>query len=132
MIKNYISANIKFLYKKTTFSQDDFGNLFEVGKGLISNYINGRALPKIEVIQKICAHYKISIDSFVNTDLSKEQKENTALSEPQENYQSQPPTGFTLISVKHLELLESTIEDKNKIIKSLEERLGEGDKSKTA
>ena len=130
MIKNYISENIKFLYRKTTFSQDDFGGLFDVGKGLISNYINGRALPKIETIQKMCAHYNIGIDDFVNTDLSKNKGKNASLNELETEHFL--PKGFVMISEKHLKLLESTIEDKNKIIMALEIRLGEDDKSETA
>ncbi len=129
MIKNYISENIKFLYKKTTLSQDDFGSLFEVGKGLISNYINNRALPKIETIQRICSHYKITIDDFVNTDLSAGKpygiRDGKILTSNEKN-----PEPY-MISPKYVELLEKSVEDKDKIIKALEEKLGL-DKSRTA
>lgn len=129
MIKNYISENIKFLYKKTTLSQDDFGGLFEVGKGLISNYINGRALPKIETIQKICLHYEITIDDFVNTDLSKAKPYGIQGGKILTSNEKNPEP--YMVSPKYVEVLEKAVEDKEKIIKALEEKLGI-DKSKTA
>lgn len=132
MIKNYISENIKFLYRQTTYSQDEFGNIFDIGKGLVSNYINGRALPKIETIQKICTHYDISLDDFVNSDLASGKNKDLAIKDLSTDFAFQAPVGYVLISEKHLRLLESTIEDKNKIIKGLELRLGEDDKSDTA
>lgn len=118
MIKNYISENISYLLKNSNLSQDDFGQLFDVGKGLISNYINKRALPKIETIQKMCNLYKITIDDFVNTDLSdKKYKVNNSkmmLNEPQE--------GYGVYSTKYVSLLEKTIEDKETIINTLKEK----------
>lgn len=119
MIKNYIPENIAFLVKKLTLSQDEFGSTFEVGRGLISNYINGKALPKIETIQRICLHFEISIDDFVNRDLSQISKN------------APKPTSFVndvvepyIISPKYVELLERSIEDKDRIIRSLEDQLG--------
>lgn len=118
MIKNYISENISYLLKNSDLSQDDFGQLFDVGKGLISNYINKRALPKIETIQKMCIMYKITIDDFVNTDLSdKKYKVNNSkmmLNEPQE--------GYGVYSQKYVTLLEKTIEDKEIIITQLKDK----------
>ena len=118
MIKNYISENISYLLKNSNLSQDDFGQLFDVGKGLISNYINKRALPKIETIQKMCIMYKITIDDFVNTDLSdKKYKVNNSkmmLNEPQE--------GYGVYSQKYVTLLEKTIEDKEIIITQLKDK----------
>lgn len=119
MIKNYIPENIAFLVKKLTLSQDEFGSTFEVGRGLISNYINGKALPKIETIQRICLHFEISIDDFVNKDLSAIQQNSPRLVNEVNDF-VEP----YVISPKYVELLEKSLEDKDRIIRSLEEQLG--------
>lgn len=130
MIKNYISQNIKFLLKKSELSQDDFGLLFEIGKGLISNYINDRALPKIESIQKMCLHYKISIDDFVNTDLSAPKavgiKQGNLLyaSEPLNYGQHEVISPRYVASLEKMILeKEQALNDKQKIIEMLEEKI---------
>lgn len=69
-MKNFISENITFLVKKGKHTQDDFGLIFDLKKGVINQYILGKSNPKIETIQRICQHFKISIDDFINTDLS--------------------------------------------------------------
>ncbi len=70
-MKNYISNNIGYLVKKNNLSQDDFGGLFDLKKGVINQYIQGKSLPKIETLQKICNHFDITLDELVNSDLSK-------------------------------------------------------------
>ena len=69
-MKNYISSNIGYLVKKKSISQDDFGGLFDLKKGVINQYTQGKSLPKIETLQKICNHFELSIDDFINSDLS--------------------------------------------------------------
>ena len=49
---------------------DHFGGLFELKRGIVSQYVRKVSIPKLETIQKICLHYKITIDDFVNTDLT--------------------------------------------------------------
>ena len=70
MIENYISENISYLLSKSNLAQDEFGAIFDLKRGAINSYVRKVAIPKIETIQKICLHYEISIDDFVNTDLS--------------------------------------------------------------
>lgn len=129
MIKNYIPENILFLVKKMNLSQDEFGATFEIGRGLISNYINGKALPKIEAIQKICLHFDILIDDFINTDLSIPKPYGVHGGKLLTSNEKNPEP--YVISPKYVEVLEKAVEDKEKIIKALEEKLGI-DKSKTA
>ncbi|CAM3967794.1 helix-turn-helix domain-containing protein [Flavobacterium cucumis] len=69
-MKNFISINISYLVNKTRLSKDEFGEMFNLGKGSIGNYILEKAIPKLETIQKICSHFEISIDDFVNKDIS--------------------------------------------------------------
>jgi len=138
MIKNYISTNISYLVRRLNIGQDEFGQTFEVGKGLISNYINGRALPKIETIQRICLHFEITIDDFINKDLSAPKV--WAMKQGQLLYADEPVSEYPeTISPRYVAKLEKTIEekdqalkDKEKIIVMLEEKLQTDEKSKTA
>lgn len=128
-MKNYISINISYFLHKSRLSQDDFGSMFNLKKGLITNYVNNKALPKIETIQRICSYYEILIDDFINKDLSKEMpysttKDKFTLAKDEEtNY---------LISPRYVERLEEIIVDKDKIIQMLEEKLGLHEKNKQA
>lgn len=74
-MKNYISENISYLVNKLKCSQDEFGAIFDLKRGNVSYYINQKALPKIDTIQSICEYFNITIDEFINTDLS--DKKNT-------------------------------------------------------
>jgi len=118
-MKNYIGLNIKYLCDKNLLKQDDFGLLFDLNKGVVGTYVREISNPKIEIIQKICAHYKITIDDFVNKDLSTIKQNgprlSSAVKEMVEPY---------IISPKYVELLEKSLEDKDRIIRSLEEQLG--------
>ena len=131
MIKTYISTNISYLVRRLNIGQDEFGQTFEVGKGLISNYINGRALPKIETIQRICLHFEITIDDFVNKDLSAPKV--WGIKQRQLLYADGPVSDDPeYISPRYVASLEKTIQDKEKIIAMLEEKLQGEDKSRTA
>jgi len=91
-MKNYIANNILYLVKKNNCTQDEFGALFDLSRGLISQYAKEKSQPKIETIQKICSHFKLSIDDFINLDLSKSEHSNnqTAIlvNEPRTDYLS--------------------------------------------
>ncbi len=120
-MKNKISINISYLVHKSRLSQDDFGLLFDLNKGLIGKYVNEISLPKIETIQKICTHYNISIDDFINKDLSEKPygiRDGKLLiaKEPDEK-------DLKIISPRYVEQLEKTIQDKERIILALEESL---------
>lgn len=71
-MKNYIGLNIKYLIDKNFLSQGKFGELFGLTQAVINAYIKEKSNPQVETIQKICAHFKISIDDFFNKDMSKE------------------------------------------------------------
>ena len=76
MQNNFISLNIKYLLNTNNFSQNDFGDIFELKRGVINHYVSGKVMPKIETIQKICDYFNISIDDFINKDLSLLEKKN--------------------------------------------------------
>lgn len=127
-MKNHIGLNIKYLCEKNFLNQDDFGLIFDLKKGVIGTYVREISNPKIEIIQRICANYEISIDDFVNTDLS--QAKNYKQGNKPEAV-NEPADGYGYVSLKYVELLEKSIEDKDKIIKALESKV-DPEKSKTA
>lgn len=129
-MENCISINISYLVHKLRLGQDEFGATFGLNKGLIGKYVNGISLPKIETIQKICIHFEITIDDFVNTDLSAVKP--YALKQSELLYANEKIMEPYVISPRYVESLEKLVIDKEKIIKMLEEKLQGEDKSKTA
>lgn len=117
MMKNYISINISYLVHKSRLGQDEFGNIFNLNKGLIGKYVNNISLPKIETIQKICSHFEITIDDFINKDLSLKP---VAISKGEILYANEPAAEPYEISPRYVEMLEKTILDKDKLINALE------------
>ena len=71
MKNNYIKLNINYLVERENKGKDGFGNLFNLNRGTIGTYIDGKALPKIETLQKISEKYNISIDELVNNQIDK-------------------------------------------------------------
>lgn len=66
----YISNNIRYLLDKSGESEKAFGEIFGLKRGSISSYIHGDVHPKIETLQKISAHFNVSIDDLINKDIS--------------------------------------------------------------
>lgn len=69
----YISLNIKYLQEKEKLTQNEFGEMFGLGKGVVNSYIAGKATPRLETIMQICKYFNISIDDFVYKELSKQE-----------------------------------------------------------
>jgi len=68
-IKNFIGLNIKYLCENNFLSQDDFGAKLGLKKSVVGTYVRGISYPKVEIMQKICEEYKLTLDEFVNIDL---------------------------------------------------------------
>ncbi len=68
-MKNYIGLNIKYLCENNFLSQDEFGAKFGLKKSVIGTYIRGISYPKIEVLQKICGEFNLTLDEFITQDL---------------------------------------------------------------
>lgn len=116
-LKIYISENIDYLIRKSRFSQKEFGDLFDLKAGVVSQYVKNISYPKIETIQKICAYFEITIDDFINRSLE-EVKENKI------SYTNEPTTVYEISKESEIvTLLKNTIKDKDKIIATLEEQV---------
>lgn len=131
-MKNYISANISYLVHKSRLGQDEFGQLFDLNKGLIGKYINNISLPKIETLVKICDYFNISLDSLVRENLleKNEVSKINKIDEPIENYMISPR--YVEMLEKQNKLFETALQDKEKIIHTLEEKLGLHEKNRRA
>ncbi len=68
---NYLTQNIKYLRKLEKLTQQQFANLLEIKRSLVGAYEEGRAVPKIAVMQKLATYFDISIHELINSDLEK-------------------------------------------------------------
>lgn len=68
---NYISQNIRFLRKLAGLSQEQFAKKIQMNRGNIASYEKGSAEPSIEKLQRIITYFKVSLQAFVEEDLSK-------------------------------------------------------------
>ena len=96
-MKNYIGLNIKYLCENNFLPQDEFGAKFGLKKSVIGTYIRGISFPKIEILQRICEEYNITLDEFINTDLYIKNRGYTSAGE---NAKVQEPTATDYITEK--------------------------------
>lgn len=116
-MKNYIAENILYFVKLSKLSQDDFGAMFDLKRGSINSYASGKSLPKVETIQKICIYFKVTIDDFINLDLTAKSYEvkNVSKEVAEPNFSDKDML---------IEAQRETIEVQKQLIKNLEVQLG--------
>ncbi|HKM93248.1 MAG TPA: LexA family transcriptional regulator [Prolixibacteraceae bacterium] len=68
----YIQENIRFLRRYKGWTQEQLAERLGIKRPLIGAYEEGRAVPKLMVIQQISMLFGISIDCLLTVDLSKE------------------------------------------------------------
>lgn len=127
-MENKISTNLNYLLKREKLTQDDFGALFDLKKGVINQYLLQKSNPKIETLIKICEYYSFTLDNLVRKNLSEVHNKNYSIPHQAENIVNEPPEGYGYISLKYVELLENAITDKDKIIKELEVKINPEDR----
>lgn len=114
-----IALNIKYLIGVNNLTQKDFGELFGLASGAINTYVKEKAIPKLETMQQICKHFNITLDDFVNTDLSQQKiVPGDYYTDPAIAAMSQEPDATGYFNL--VQELRARIEDKDKIIKMLE------------
>lgn len=67
---NFLNQNIRYLRKLRHWTQDDLARHLEVKRSVIGSYEEGRAVPKIPVMQLISGTFELSIDDLINKNLS--------------------------------------------------------------
>jgi transcriptional regulator with XRE-family HTH domain len=73
-MENVFASNIRFLRKSKGLTQDQFADKIGVNRAMIGSYEEGRAIPKLSVMQDIAHYFSISIDALINSDLSNDQQ----------------------------------------------------------
>lgn len=62
---SFFGTNIKKIRQVKGLSQKAFADLFDLNRGVISSYEEGRAEPKIETILKVANHFNLTIDKLL-------------------------------------------------------------------
>ena len=69
----YLQENIRFLRKQKGMTQGQLADELGIKRSLIGAYEEGRAVPKLLIIQQISLFFGLSIDQLLTIDLSKEE-----------------------------------------------------------
>jgi transcriptional regulator with XRE-family HTH domain len=62
--------NLRYLRKLRGFTQEEFADKLQIKRSLLGAYEEERADPKLEVCERICQLFKVSLDEFMLKDLS--------------------------------------------------------------
>lgn len=66
----YLNKNLKYLRESNSRqSQDSLAQALEITRSAVSSYEDGRAEPKMEVMNRIAVYFNISLDQLLNVDL---------------------------------------------------------------
>ncbi|MFM7850496.1 MAG: XRE family transcriptional regulator [Flammeovirgaceae bacterium] len=79
-----LSENLRALRKQMKLTQDQFAAKIDIKRSLLGAYEEGRAEPKLELLQKIADVCRISVDDLISTDLTKQKTEAKIYSAPKE------------------------------------------------
>ncbi|MDM1554039.1 helix-turn-helix transcriptional regulator [Chryseobacterium indologenes] len=66
---SFFGTNIKKIRQVKGLSQKAFADLFDLNRGVISSYEEGRAEPKIETILKVASHFNLDLDKLLTETL---------------------------------------------------------------
>lgn len=91
-MQNYVSINFIYLRDKIRASQVEFAAMFSTTKEIIGAYENDRKkFVDLELFQAVCKYFEITLDDFVNVDLSKKKDSKHYVNEPSEIYKIENP-----------------------------------------
>lgn len=65
-----ISSNLKYLRKKNSYTQQQFADIMGIKRSLIGAYEEDRAEPKYDLLKKIAEHFDLTIDEFINEQIT--------------------------------------------------------------
>lgn len=75
---SFFGTNIKKIRQVKGLSQKTFADLFDLNRGVISSYEEGRAEPKIETILKVANHFDLNLDKLLTEKLHESQLANVS------------------------------------------------------
>jgi len=65
-----LNENIRFLRKQLSLTQDQFAQKLDIKRPLVGAYEEGRAEPRLELLQKMAALAGLSVDVLIGKDIS--------------------------------------------------------------
>jgi len=72
----FLSKNLKYMRERNNRqTQENLADALGITRSAVSSYEDGRAEPKLMVMNKIAAYFNLSLDQLLNVDLSKLQDE---------------------------------------------------------
>ncbi len=66
---SYAGKNLRYLRKLRGWTQEEFANKLHIKRSLIGAYEEERAEPRLDVLQNMCAIFKLSLDDLLLKDL---------------------------------------------------------------
>lgn len=72
MSQSFAGQNLKYLRKLKGFTQEEFAMKLQIKRSLLGAYEEERAEPRIDVLELVSDHFKISLDDLLRKDLSDE------------------------------------------------------------
>ncbi len=70
LVMSNAGKNLRYLRKLRNWTQEEFANKLNIKRSLVGAYEEERAEPKLEVMEQVCALFKISLEDFLFNDLS--------------------------------------------------------------
>jgi transcriptional regulator with XRE-family HTH domain len=70
MSQSFAGQNLKYLRKLKGFTQEEFAMKLQIKRSLLGAYEEERAEPRIDVMEIVSDHFKISLDDLLRKDLS--------------------------------------------------------------
>jgi transcriptional regulator with XRE-family HTH domain len=67
---SFIGKNIKKIRSLKKISQSEFAKIFDLTRGSIGAYEEGRAEPKIDTLVQLANYFGVSVDAFINKELT--------------------------------------------------------------
>ncbi|SDD54886.1 XRE family transcriptional regulator [Niabella drilacis] len=64
------NKNLKYLRKLRGLTQDEFAGKLNIKRSLLGAYEEGRAEPRLEVLEAVCDLFKLTLDEILRKDLS--------------------------------------------------------------
>jgi len=66
---NYLTQNIRYIRKREKLTQQQFAGILQIKRSLLGAYEEGRAFPKVTVVQKLADLSGFTIDALISSDL---------------------------------------------------------------
>jgi transcriptional regulator with XRE-family HTH domain len=70
---SFAGKNLKYLRKSKNWTQEEFATKLNIKRSLVGAYEEERAEPRLDVLETVCALFKLSFEDFLLKDLAAEE-----------------------------------------------------------